>query len=91
LQTFEHYILERHNLFTDKTLDHIVYIDKQLWDAPDKTLKQKLTVTVFINNKVNISELFLQLHLNVLQVKYLIHTTYHLPILWLFILLPRWM
>jgi hypothetical protein len=53
LQTFEHYILERHNLFTDKTLDHIVYIDKQLWDAPDKTLKQKiLSDAKEKNNKV---------------------------------------
>jgi hypothetical protein len=28
--------------FTDKTLNHITYIDKELWDSPDDALKQKI-------------------------------------------------
>ncbi|VVH61647.1 hypothetical protein BSPWISOX_2730, partial [uncultured Gammaproteobacteria bacterium] len=35
-------ILEHHKRFTDKTLNHIVYIDKELWDSPDDALKQKI-------------------------------------------------
>jgi hypothetical protein len=32
LQGFKQNILEHHKRFTDKTLNHIVYIDKELWD-----------------------------------------------------------
>jgi hypothetical protein len=35
LQGFKQNILEHHKRFTDKTLNHIVYIDKELWDSPD--------------------------------------------------------
>jgi hypothetical protein len=30
------------NIFFDKTLNHIVYIDKKLWDSPDDAFKQKI-------------------------------------------------
>jgi hypothetical protein len=38
LQGFKQNILEHHKRFTDKTLNHIVYIDKELWDSPDDAL-----------------------------------------------------
>jgi hypothetical protein len=42
LQGFEQNILKHHERFTDKILNHIVYIDKELWDSPDDALKQKI-------------------------------------------------
>ncbi|MBA5249084.1 MAG: hypothetical protein FE834_06065, partial [Gammaproteobacteria bacterium] len=41
LQAFSEHILERHEGFIDKTRNHIVYIDKQLWKS-DKALKQQM-------------------------------------------------
>jgi hypothetical protein len=40
LQGFKEVILKHHERFTDKTLNHITYIDKKLWDSPDGVLKQ---------------------------------------------------
>jgi hypothetical protein len=31
-----------HKRFTDKTLNHITYSDKELWDSPNDALKQKI-------------------------------------------------
>jgi hypothetical protein len=31
LQGFKQVVLKHHERFTDKTLNHIVYIDKELW------------------------------------------------------------
>ncbi|CAB5497277.1 hypothetical protein THERMOT_665, partial [Bathymodiolus thermophilus thioautotrophic gill symbiont] len=42
LQTFEQHILWRHKRFTSKTLNHIIYVDKQLWESPDDALKQQM-------------------------------------------------
>jgi hypothetical protein len=42
LQEFEQNIFKHHKRFTDKTLNHIVYIDKKLWDSPDDAFKQKI-------------------------------------------------
>ncbi|VVH50590.1 hypothetical protein BPUTSESOX_1116, partial [uncultured Gammaproteobacteria bacterium] len=42
LQGFKEVILKHHERFTDKTLNHITYIDKKLWDSPDGVLKQKI-------------------------------------------------
>jgi ATP-dependent Clp protease ATP-binding subunit ClpA len=33
LQGVRQNILKHHKRFTDKTLNHIVYIDKELWDS----------------------------------------------------------
>jgi hypothetical protein len=38
LQIFEQQILQHHKRFTDKTLNHITYIDKQLWESSDGNL-----------------------------------------------------
>jgi hypothetical protein len=53
LQGFKEVILKHHERFTDKTLNHITYIDKKLWDSPDGVLKQKILNDVEgKNNKV---------------------------------------
>ncbi|CAC9629624.1 hypothetical protein, partial [uncultured Gammaproteobacteria bacterium] len=53
LQGFKEVILKHHERFTDKTLNHITYIDKKLWDSPDGVLKQKILNDVKgKNNKV---------------------------------------
>jgi filamentous hemagglutinin family protein len=41
LQGVRQNIFKHHKRFTDKTLNHIVYIDKKLWDSPDDAFKQK--------------------------------------------------
>ncbi|MBA5249079.1 MAG: hypothetical protein FE834_06040, partial [Gammaproteobacteria bacterium] len=41
LQTFEQHILKHHRRFTDKTKNHITYVDKELWESND-TLKQQM-------------------------------------------------
>jgi hypothetical protein len=35
LQGFEQNILKHHERFTDKILNHIVYIDKEIWGSPE--------------------------------------------------------
>ncbi|CAB5507190.1 hypothetical protein AZO1586R_2278, partial [Bathymodiolus azoricus thioautotrophic gill symbiont] len=53
LQALKQVILKHHERFTDKTLNHITYIDKKLWDSPDGVLKQKILNDVEgKNNKV---------------------------------------
>jgi hypothetical protein len=42
LQGVRQNIFKHHKRFTDKTLNHIVYIDKKLWDSPDDAFKQKI-------------------------------------------------
>jgi hypothetical protein len=42
LQGFKQVVLKHHERFTDKTLNHIVYIDKELWGSPNGALKQKI-------------------------------------------------
>jgi hypothetical protein len=43
-------IIKHHKRFTDKTLNHITYIDKELWGPPDDTLKQKILNDAKKNN-----------------------------------------
>jgi hypothetical protein len=50
LQGFKEVILKHHERFTDKTLNHITYIDKELWDSPDDALKQKILNDAKKNN-----------------------------------------
>jgi hypothetical protein len=50
LQGFEQNILKHHERFTDKILNHIVYIDKEIWGSPDDTLKQKILNDAKKNN-----------------------------------------
>ncbi|CAB5496063.1 C80 family cysteine peptidase, partial [Bathymodiolus thermophilus thioautotrophic gill symbiont] len=42
LQAFEQHILKHHKRFTDKTRNHLTYVDKQLWESPDGALKQQM-------------------------------------------------
>jgi hypothetical protein len=42
IQGVKQNILKHHKRFTDKTLNHITYMDKELWGPPDDTLKQKI-------------------------------------------------
>ncbi|VVH54836.1 hypothetical protein BSPCLSOX_345, partial [uncultured Gammaproteobacteria bacterium] len=50
LQGVKQNILKHHKRFTDKTLNHITYIDKELWGPPDDTLKQKILNDAKKNN-----------------------------------------
>ncbi|VVH51237.1 hypothetical protein BPUTSESOX_627, partial [uncultured Gammaproteobacteria bacterium] len=53
LQSFEQHILKRHQRFTDKALNHIAYIDKELWKSYSDTQKQQiLSDTRKNNNKI---------------------------------------
>jgi hypothetical protein len=53
LQGFKQNILKHHKRFTDKTFNHIIYVDKQLWGSPDDALKHKiLSDAEKKNNKV---------------------------------------
>jgi hypothetical protein len=59
LQGFKQVVLKHHERFTDKTLNHIVYIDKKLWDSPDDAFKQKILSDAEKNkNKVIVVECF---------------------------------
>jgi hypothetical protein len=47
-------ILSNHKRFTDKTLNHITYIDKQLWESSDNKLKQQILSDAQENNNTAI-------------------------------------
>jgi hypothetical protein len=62
LQSFEQHILKRHQRFTDKALNHIAYIDKELWKSYSDTQKQQiLSDTRKNNNKIIVIYDFIQL------------------------------
>jgi filamentous hemagglutinin family protein len=50
LQGFKQNILKHHKRFTDKTFNHIIYVDKQLWGSPDDALKHKILSDAEKNN-----------------------------------------